>query len=75
MKNQTNKLSPKLLGVISIGTLIALWWVVTTLRLIEPLFLPSPQAVLAKLYLVATDGFMNATLWQHLSASLSRMLW
>lgn len=63
------------LGILSIGTLFALWWAITALGLITPLFLPSPQAVFGKLYLVATEGFMGATLWQHLSASLVRMLW
>ncbi len=75
MKSHSIKYSPKLLGALSIGALIALWWMVTAFGLIEPLFLPSPQAVLTKLYLVATDGFMDAALWQHLSASLTRMLW
>lgn len=69
------RFNPKLLGVVSIGTLIGVWWLVTAFGLIEPLFLPSPQAVLTKLHLVATTGFMDATLWQHLSASLKRILW
>jgi len=35
--------------------------------------LPAPEAVLNKFYIVSTQGFMDATLWQHLGASLERM--
>jgi taurine transport system permease protein len=36
-------------------------------------FLPSPQAVAAKFVTVATTGFVDATLLQHLAASLMRV--
>lgn len=60
--------------VFSVGGLLALWWLTTTLGWIDPLFLPSPQAVAARLYRLAIDGFMDASLAQHLGASLSRVL-
>jgi hypothetical protein len=50
------------------------WWSTTTAGLIAPLFLPSPQAVLGKFWLVSTTGFMDSTLWQHLAASLGRVV-
>ncbi|WP_136160869.1 taurine ABC transporter permease TauC [Escherichia coli] len=63
---------------LSIGTLAVLltvWWTVAALQLISPLFLPPPQQVLAKLLTIAgPQGFMDATLWQHLAASLTRIL-
>ncbi|HEH1561331.1 TPA: taurine ABC transporter permease TauC [Escherichia coli] len=63
---------------LSIGTLAVLltvWWAVAALQLISPLFLPPPQQVLAKLLTIAgPQGFMDATLWQHLAASLTRIL-
>lgn len=63
---------------LSIGTLailLTVWWVVAALQLISPLFLPPPQQVLAKLLTIAgPQGFMDATLWQHLAASLTRIL-
>ncbi|WP_394564424.1 taurine ABC transporter permease TauC [Pantoea sp. SGAir0180] len=63
------------LSTVSLLVLLFIWWSVTTLGLIAPLFLPSPQQVLSKLLSVAgPQGFMDATLWQHLSASLTRML-
>nr|WP_295475439.1 taurine ABC transporter permease TauC [uncultured Pseudomonas sp.] len=54
-------------------TLLALWWAVTAAALVEPLFLPSPAAVLHKAWLLATEGYMESTLWQHLGASLQRI--
>ncbi|WP_447308345.1 taurine ABC transporter permease TauC, partial [Escherichia coli] len=63
---------------LSIGTLAVLltvWWTVATLQLISPLFLPPPQQVLEKLLTIAgPQGFMDATLWQHLAASLTRIM-
>ncbi|MEB2870743.1 taurine ABC transporter permease TauC [Pseudomonas rhizosphaerae] len=69
---------PWRLGTRSISTLtlagvLLLWWAVTATELIEPLFLPSPGAVLSKAWLLATQGYMDATLWQHLGASLGRI--
>ncbi|KAA5966166.1 taurine ABC transporter permease TauC [Pantoea sp. M_9] len=63
------------LSLLSIALLLLVWWGVTALGLIAPLFLPAPQQVLQKLQLIASaQGFMDATLWQHLAASLTRML-
>ncbi|MBD9662114.1 taurine ABC transporter permease TauC [Pantoea sp. PNT03] len=63
------------LSMLSVGLLLLLWWAITALGLVAPLFLPPPQVVLQKLILIASpQGFMDATLWQHLGASLARML-
>ncbi|SNY61521.1 taurine ABC transporter permease TauC [Enterobacter sp. CC120223-11] len=63
------------LSLSTLGILLALWWAVTALQLIAPLFLPPPGAVLNKLLTIAgPQGFMDATLWQHLAASLMRIL-
>ncbi|MGG7523771.1 taurine ABC transporter permease TauC [bacterium BS0013] len=63
---------------LSVGTLLvllAVWWVVAAQQWISPLFLPPPGQVLAKLITIAgPQGFMDATLWQHLGASLARIL-
>lgn len=65
---------PLWLGGISVATLLLAWWGITAAGLVPALFLPSPQAVLAKFQLAATQGFMDATLWQHLAASLQRIV-
>ncbi|MFS2221857.1 taurine ABC transporter permease TauC [Pantoea sp. B65] len=63
------------LSIATLLVLLAIWWGVTALKLISPLFLPAPQQVLHQLLVVASaQGFMDATLWQHLGASLTRIL-
>lgn len=67
---------PRLTLAISAATvaLVVLgWWAVTGVGGIDPLFLPSPAAVVAKFFEAATDGYADATLWQHLGASLGRV--
>jgi taurine transport system permease protein len=64
-------------GKVSIVTSVAvvlLWWGAARLQLAPAMFLPSPQAVVIKLVAVSSDGFEGATLLQHLSASLGRVL-
>ena len=61
------------LGLLSIGTLLWIWWAVTAAGLIEPLFLPSPQSILARGWKLLNEGYLDATLWQHLGASLWRI--
>ncbi|MGL6275527.1 taurine ABC transporter permease TauC [Aeromonas dhakensis] len=68
---------PRRLGVslLTLGALLALWWLVARLGLISPLFLPPPAQVLQQFATLAgPQGFMDATLWQHLVASLQRIL-
>ena len=66
-------LSIRWISILTLISLIALWWAVTATGLIEPLFLPPPSAVVQKGWLLATSGYMDATLWQHLAASLQRI--
>ncbi len=62
------------LSFVTLAVLLVVWWGVTALQLISPLFLPPPQQVLQKLIAIAgPQGFMDATLWQHLAASLTRI--
>ena len=61
------------LGILTVGALVLLWWLVASLRLVPPLFLPSPIDVMGKLGDVAVHGFADATLAQHLAASLARI--
>lgn len=68
---------PRRLGVslLTLCALLALWWLVARLGLISPLFLPPPAQVLQQFAILAgPQGFMDATLWQHLAASLQRIL-
>lgn len=58
----------------SVSTILLLWFAVSALHLVPELFLPSPSAVWQKFIQVSQDGFMKATLWQHLAESISRVL-
>jgi taurine transport system permease protein len=60
----------------TVATLLALlagWWLASHLGLVSPVFLPTPEAVARQFVLVARDGFVDATLLQHLGASLGRV--
>lgn len=58
---------------LTVALLLWSWWAVTYFGLIEPLFLPSPQAVAKRGWLVLSQGYMGSSLWQHLAASLQRI--
>ncbi len=66
-------LSTRWISLLTLTTLLIAWWAVTATGVIERLFLPPPAAVLQKGWLLATSGYMDSTLWQHLAASLSRI--
>ncbi|WP_077504793.1 ABC transporter permease subunit [Sinorhizobium sp. A49] len=57
----------------TIVALVGLWGLVSFYALVPPLFLPSPLSVLRALSGLATTGFVDATLAQHVAASLSRI--
>lgn len=62
-----------LVSAATILGLIALWWAASASGAVPALFLPSPETVVARLGRIATDGFVDATLAQHLGASLARV--
>jgi len=57
----------------TIIVLLALWTAASAFGLVSALFLPSPIAVTKAFWNVATTGFVDATLLQHLVASLGRV--
>ena len=61
------------ISAVTVVALLFLWWLVTALGLMKPLFLPSPQAVLQRFVKVMNEGFGGATLWHHTLASLARV--
>ena len=66
-------LSARLVSAITILILLAAWAISAQLKLVSPVFLPSPAAVWAKFVVVARDGFVDATLLEHITASLWRV--
>lgn len=61
------------IATLTILATLALWVLVTNMGWVKPLFLPSPQAVFAKLVQVSTEGFAGATLMEHTLTSLYRV--
>lgn len=62
-----------LISTITVTSLIGLWGLITSLGFIDPLYLPGPLAVLQKFFDLVTTGYADATLWQHFTASISRI--
>lgn len=61
------------ISVITVCSLIVIWFAATNLGLIKPLFLPSPQAVFQQFYEYLTGQANDKPLWQHFLASVLRV--
>ncbi len=62
-----------LVSILTIAALITLWAFAAWLKLVSPVFLPSPLAVLKSTYSLITIGFVDSTLAEHTGASLYRI--
>lgn len=61
------------LSVASVAVLLFIWWLVTTLGLVKPLFVPSPQLVLSKFVQIWREGFTNTSFLEHIFISTARV--
>jgi taurine transport system permease protein len=61
------------ISVVTIVSLFVLWFVVTKLGMIKPLFLPSPQAVWQQFMEYVTGSANDKPLWEHFAASMLRV--
>jgi taurine transport system permease protein len=61
------------LSLLSILGIIFIWWLVTFMGWVKPLFLPSPQAVLNKFIQVWNEGFTNTPFLEHVGISAARV--
>ena len=61
------------ISVVTVIVLIAIWFLVTNMGWIKPLFLPSPQAVFQQFYEYLTGTANDKPLWQHFLASVLRV--
>ncbi|MER9053357.1 ABC transporter permease subunit [Mesorhizobium sp. M0195] len=68
-----SRVSARVVSAITILMVVAVWTASARLQLVSPVFLPSPVAVWNKFVVVAGDGFVDATLLQHIAASLWRV--
>jgi len=65
--------SARVVSAVTILAVLAVWALSARLQLVSPVFLPSPTAVWSKFIVVTRDGFVDATLAQHIVASLGRV--
>jgi taurine transport system permease protein len=61
------------ISLLSGVVILAVWWVVSALRLVPHLFLPTPTEVVTAAVAIFQDGYANATLFEHVGASLLRI--
>ncbi|MCI1965179.1 MAG: ABC transporter permease subunit [Oscillospiraceae bacterium] len=64
----------KVLTFGTIAVILALWFAVTGLQLVDPKLVPSPQSVWTAFLDIAQNGYRNRTLFQHIGASLGRLI-
>lgn len=62
------------ISVLTALLIIFAWWGAAKLAVVPRLFLPSPQDVLTQFNLVLQDGYAGASLGEHITASLFRIL-
>jgi taurine transport system permease protein len=70
-------LRPRVEHLLTAGTvvgLLGLWTLLSHYGLVNPLFLPSPEAVWTSFLEVVTEGYQGQRLHQHMAASLERIL-
>jgi taurine transport system permease protein len=61
------------LSIVSIASLLALWWIATELAWIKPLFLPGPEAIWLAFQQAVAGDLDNHTLWVHFLWSMYRV--
>ena len=67
------RLLPFVAGGGVVMVVLALWHFASVLGWVSPVFLPHPTAVLRALGRLATVGYVDSTLFQHMGASLGRV--
>lgn len=63
----------RIIGAVTVITILALWALVTGLGLVKPVFLPSPWTILTTFKTLQLEGYANSSLAQHTLISLMRV--
>jgi len=61
------------LSVGSVLVMLFVWWLVTALGLVKPLFVPAPQLVVQKFFQIWREGFTNTAFLEHILISTARV--
>lgn len=62
-----------MLSLGTIAVLLFIWWLITTMGWVKPLFVPSPQSIVFKFINILNDGFTGSSLWHHMLISAGRV--
>lgn len=62
-----------LISAVTVAAIIGAWAFAASYALVSPVFLPSPRQVVVALYNLVVTGFVDATLAEHVGASLYRI--
>ncbi|MTH78506.1 ABC transporter permease subunit [Paracoccus aestuariivivens] len=62
------------LALATMAAVLLVWSIASARGWVSPVFLPSPLRVAQAIHRAATEGYANALLWQHVAASLWRVL-
>ncbi|UYM07784.1 ABC transporter permease [Solicola gregarius] len=72
-QKRTGRSQYLLISVGSVLTVLILWWLITALDLVDPLFVPTPASVWDSFVTALTDGYRGRGLLVHLAVSLQRL--
>ena len=61
------------LSLATIAVLLFVWWLVTTMGWVKPLFVPAPQTIVQKFIEIYGKGFTGTPLWSHILISTERV--
>ena len=61
------------ISLVTVLAIVTLWFIVTNMGWIKPLFLPSPQATYQQFYEYLTGAANDKPLWEHFTMSLFRV--
>lgn len=73
MKPKT-QVPPIWISTCTIVGILMVWHLVTTLGLVGPTYLPSPESLFQSFVLLLTDGYQRVPLYEHIGISLFRAL-
>ncbi len=63
----------RLLSIATICVLVFVWWFVTAMGWVKPLFVPSPQAIVRSFVSILQNGYTGEPLWVHAGISTARV--
>ena len=63
----------RLLSIATICVLVFVWWLVTAMGWVKPLFVPSPQAIVGSFVSILQNGYTGEPLWVHVGISTARV--